>query len=279
MRFEQKPKTEESDESIEKRLAADIPLFEQLDEKSQEFCLEIRKINEMSEEDFLASYPEVAKMTSRIAKEREMAKNPSSNFESFVWKLKQELKFTVGTKENLALDRFIQNFMQDNKQDITIATMWELTQLHLSELSDFTRFRQPGFYSKQTDYLADNILRNIEDSRFSSLSASGRYLWEETMKNEKGLPENTADKLRTITMLLRTMHQIPETTWGIPPAIFFIKDLWRYIAIHATEHGKINKKQMMQQIELFLSNLSNINLKSEPIAAITTFDIDRRKNK
>lgn len=226
------------------------PIFEKLREEDKQFILEVRELNKIIEEDFLKNHPEILE-----AKKQLQDKFRFKSWENFVpeevsvhidrYKAK---KFTK--PENLG----------DKAQTDCMATIWELTKLRLFELQD--TIQHPGFYSKQTEYLVEHILDGIAKAKLDSLpdklwglkNMGWRSILEKNAEDSDRTQEATFEKIRVIHRFVNAFHQ--KILGNM--AIYYIKDLWRYVAVRIIN---IKDKEEWDAIaQGFFDKLSNLNI-------------------
>lgn len=246
--FERKPQIKI--EQREDRDHQEIPLFEKLDRDSQEFVAEIYDLSNMSEQEFLAQYPKI-KNLAKQSREYWGQKDASS---STIW---SEFASALGdiTGRNLPWPEQVAD------KRLFFATMQDLVLLHLLELKDFANFGQPGFYSKQTDYAAEKILQQTKEMKlpFLNLSMPDALQSKILTIQQEELPSETAEKIKLIHIIINTLHD--RINYGFPPALLFVKDLWRYAIIRMKKTKGIDFYDWAKQYGDFFNKLSNINLR------------------
>lgn len=229
-----------------------IPGFEHLSEKDKKFVLEIKHLSEISEEEFFKENPKLARMKKKIDAtyhERYYGEKAS------VYSAVRTLWLFLSSPRMLKHEG-----MGDLDKPSFWSTMWELTKLHLFELEDFHKFG-PGFYSKQTAFLADQLAQRIDDLDFDTFLPD-QYRGGQIFRN---IPNDTKGQLAKISVILNIFHQKSSRMGGMPVGLRGVKDLWRYIVLHMpyVHLDKSGHDQWYDAMRQFWDQLSNISWKED----------------
>lgn len=217
-----------------------IPGFEHLSEKDKKFVLEIKHLGEISEDEFFQENPKLARLK---LKKLKMKDEPYR----LVWLGFQSLK----------------SVRVENMEDAPYywTTMWELLKLHLLELEDFRKFG-PGFYGKQTAFLANQIVERMADDPPPLPDAYGGPTGSRIKFKE--IPHETKDQLSRIHWYLTIHHEHSSLDGRLPPCLDGIRDLWRYVVLHTSRNPMRPAYLRWNDVERqFLDQLSNISWKED----------------
>jgi len=232
----------------------DIPLYEKLDEKSQEFVAEIKELSDISEERFLEKYPNTKKTIDYL---KEFWGND-------FWEKPKHIPMKIITREDVLGEKFAPVSSDDmTDKSEYFATMWDLVRLHLLELKDFQEFKKPGFYSKQTDYLAEKISGQALKVDPFKFPGNERDLICEALNNIQQT-DDTGQKIKAIHLIINAMHlyQVPERSM-FPPVLEIVKDIWRYAVVKINKPRKTSAYKCAKHFNDFFNKMSNINLLKE----------------
>lgn len=228
----------------------DAPLFERLDESSQKFVAEVYDLSNMPEEEFLTKHPKIKEI---VAQSKKFWEQKDASSPTIWWEIAEKLREISG--------RDVISPRQVADRQLFFATMQDLVLLHLWELKDFTDFGQLGFYGKQTDHLAEKILNRTKEMTlpFLNLSMPDALQSRILTIQQNGWPSETAEKIKIIHGIINALHVI--INYGFPPALLFVKDLWRYAIIRMGKTRGVTFYDWGEQYSDFFNKLSNINLK------------------